>query len=155
MPATQRLQFTTTIHAPVASVWHAMIDPIGYQTWTAAFTEGSRFEGSWAEGEKILFLAPSGEGMVSEIAERREHAFISIRHLGMIAGGVEDTSSDAVRAWAPAYENYSFTAVPEGTQLVIDIDVADAWLDYMQDTWPKALALLKGLCERKALQRAS
>ena len=148
MPATtQRIQFATLIHAPAEIVWRTMLDADGYRRWTAAFTEGSHFKGSWAQGEKILFLAPSGEGMVSEIAERREHEFISIRHLGMIAGGVEDTTSEAVRAWAPAYENYSFTAAPEGTRLVIDMDVAVAWLDYMQDAWPKALVLLRGLCE--------
>ena len=61
--------------------------------------------------------------MVAEIAESRNNEFISIRHLGYVANGVEDTTSDAIRAWAPAYENYTFSAVPEGTTLVIDLDV--------------------------------
>ena len=88
--------------------------------------------------------------MLSEIAENREHEFISIRHLGMINGGVEDTTSDAVRAWAPAYENYTFVAVPEGTKLVIELDVEDSWAQQMNESWPKALALLKQMSEAEA-----
>jgi hypothetical protein len=39
--------------------------------------------------------------MIAEIAEHRPNEFISIRNLGFIAKGVEDTGSDAVRARAP------------------------------------------------------
>lgn len=148
MPSLMRLQFTRTIHAPVATVWEKMLDPEDYRRWTAAFAPGSRFEGSWEQGAKIRFLAPpANDGMLSEIAENRHHEFISIRHLGMLRDGVEDTTSDAVRAWAPAYENYTFTAVPGGTRLVIDQDVPADWAEHMLDGWPKALALLAALCE--------
>jgi len=58
-------------------------------------------------GERIQFLSPSGDGMVAEIAENRTNEFISIRQLGLIKKGVEDTESEAVRAWAPVYENYT------------------------------------------------
>ena len=141
------LAFEITIHAPRARVWSTMLEPESYKAWTSAFCEGSYFEGSWDQGAKIRFLSPSGDGMVAEIAENRKHEFISIRHLGFLANGVEDTTSDAVRAWAPAYENYTFTAVPEGTQLVIDQDVPAEWEQHMLDAWPKALALLKQLSE--------
>ncbi len=88
--------------------------------------------------------------MVAEIAESRENAFISIRHLGFIAKGVEDTTSEAVRAWAPAYENYTLLSSPEGTKIVVDQDVAAEWAEYMNEAWPKALALLKKLSESSA-----
>ena len=148
--ATNRLQYTATIHAPVPTVWRLMIGRDSYRRWTSAFMEGSDFQGSWEQGAKIRFVAPSGDGMLSEIAENREHEFISIRHLGMINGGVEDTTSDAVRAWAPAYENYTFVAVPEGTKLVIELDVEDSWAEQMNESWPKALALLKQMSEAEA-----
>lgn len=85
--------------------------------------------------------------MVAEIAENRPNEFISIRHLGFIAKGVEDTESESVRTWAPAYENYTFEQVPEGTRVVIDQDVTDEFESYMNEAWPKALARLKSLCE--------
>lgn len=147
MSAVKRIHFTVTVHAPVATVWHHVTTLASYQHWTSAFAEGSTFEGSWALGSKIRFLAPSGDGMLSEIAERRENEFLSIRHLGFIANGVEDTTSEAVKAWAPAYENYTFLPVPEGTRMVVDQDIAAEWADSLSQAWPKALALLKGLSE--------
>lgn len=147
MPTTKRLQFSTVIAAPVDKVWSTMLDSESYKEWTSAFAEGSYYEGSWDQGARIKFLSPSGEGMVSEIAENRPQQFISIRHLGYIANGVEDTESESVRAWAPAFENYTFSAVPEGTRLDIDQDIMAEYEKFMQDAWPKALEKLKQLCE--------
>lgn len=88
--------------------------------------------------------------MVAEIAESRKYEFISIRHLGFIANGVEDTTSELAKAWAPAYENYTFLTTPEGTKMVVDQDVAAEWEEHMNEAWPKALRLLKELCESPA-----
>ena len=149
MPA-QRLHFTLTIAAPLARVWDLLLAPESYKDWTSAFAEGSYYEGSWEQGARIRFMAPSGDGMVSEIAERREHEFISIRHLGHIVNGVEDYDSPAVRAWAPAFENYSFKAVPGGTELRIDQDISAEYEQYIREAWPRALERLKALCEQAA-----
>ena len=142
------LTFECTIHAPRADVWTAMLDPEGYKAWTAAFCEGSHYVGSWEQGARIRFLAPSGDGMSAVIAENRLHEFVSIRHLGMIENSVEDTSSDKVRAWTPAHENYRFADVPGGCRVTVTLDTAAEWEQYMLDTYPMALALLKQLCER-------
>jgi hypothetical protein len=147
----KRIQFITTINAPVPTVWRLMLGLEGYKRWASAFAEGCYFEGSWEQGAKIKFLSPpSGDGMVSEIAQNRKNEFISIRHLGFISNGVEVTTSESVRAWAPAYENYTFISVPEGTKLVIELDVPGEWAQYMNEAWPKALALLKQLSEAES-----
>lgn len=150
MSNTKRLQFQETIKSPVAEVWEAMLGPEGFQRWTTAFCEGSRYEGSWSQGSRIRFLDPSGDGMVAEIAENRQHEHISIRHLGYIMKGVEDTESDSIRAWAPAYENYTFISVPEGTQITVDQDVTEEYEQFMKEAWPKALGILKQICEENS-----
>jgi hypothetical protein len=103
----QKLHFSMLINAPKHKVWHAMLDDRPYREWTKAFNEGSYYKGSWDKGSKILFLGPdpdTGEegGMVSRIAENKPYEFISIKHLGIVQNGVEDTSSEAARKWAPA-----------------------------------------------------
>lgn len=143
----KRLDFSITIDAPRRTVWDAMISPDGYRYWTAAFAEGSHFKGSWEKGGKIHFLAPNGEGMVAEIADNRPLEHISIRHLGMVKDGVEDTTSPEATAWAPAYENYSFADEGRGTKVSVELDTVLEYEQYMRDTFPKALALLKLLCE--------
>lgn len=147
------LQFKTVIAAPAEKVWDTMIDRESYPKWTEPFCDGSYFEGSWSQGERIRFLAPSGGGMVAVIAENRPHELISIKHIGVVKDGVDDTTSDAVKSWAPAYEKYWFTAVPGGTEVTIEQDVDTGFEKFMTDAWPKALAELKTLCETERLQR--
>jgi hypothetical protein len=147
MPSTKHIQFTVAIKSPANVVWQHVTRPESYKQWASAFAEGSHFQGTWESGAKILFLAPNGDGMVSEIAESRPGEFISIRHLGFIANGVEDTTSEAIRAWAPAFENYTFLSTKEGTRMVVDQDVAAEWEEYICQAWPKALEILKTLCE--------
>jgi hypothetical protein len=87
--------------------------------------------------------------MLSEIAESRPHEFISIRHIGWIKGGVEDTQSEEVRSWAPAYENYSFKKSGGSTELTVDMDVTADFEEFMVKTWPQALSTLKQMCEAR------
>lgn len=150
MPALKRLQWSVDIAAPASRVYQMLVGPESYKQWTSAFGDGLYFEGSWQTGQRIRFLTPDGHGVISEIAENRPNEFLSIRHLGYIADdGVEDTSSEAILAWAPAYENFTFTATPQGTKLTVDQDMTDEF-ESMPEAWPKALGKLKALCENRA-----
>ena len=148
MATKKRIQFSIIIAAPVETVFKTMLAPASYNDWTSAFAEGSYYEGAWRQGEKIKFLLPSGDGMVAEVAECRENEFVSLRHIGSVNNGIEDTTSESVRAWAPAYENYTFSAITEGTKLVIDQDVTEEFEAFITQAWPNALQRLKTLCEK-------
>lgn len=101
MASVQRLQFVAFIDAPPARVCESMIGTATSRGRTSAFVEGSRFGGSRAQGRRIRFLAPPGDGMVAEIVDNRPNEFISIGRLGRVANGVEDTGHHAVRARVP------------------------------------------------------
>ena len=147
----KKLQFSIVIQAAVAQVWQAMLGPETYPIWTEPFCEGSYFEGSWQQGAAIRFLSPSGDGMTSMIAENRLHEFISIKHLGVIRAGVEDTTSAEVLSWAQGFENYTFVkGVDDATTTVlVELDMTEEYEQYMNDTWPQALAKLKAISEMK------
>jgi hypothetical protein len=145
----KRLQFSVHVAAPSSVVWETMLGRETYNDWTSAFAEGSTYEGAWGAGDRIRFLAPDGTGVTSVIAESRPQEFVSIKHLGLVEGGIEDTESDAVRAWAPAYENYTFRQLDYATEVVIDIDVTPDSEGYMTERWPLALGRLKLLCESR------
>lgn len=150
MPALKRLQWSVDIAAPASKVYQMLIGPESYTQWTSVFGEDLYFEGSWQKGQRIRFRTPDGHGVVSEIAENRPNEFLSIRHIGYIDDdGIEDTSSEAILAWAPAYENYTFTATPQGTKLTVEQDITDDF-ESMPEAWPKALEKLKALCESRA-----
>lgn len=144
----EKIHSEIVINAPVEKVWNTMLEDETYRQWTSAFTEGSHFKGSWEEGEKILFLDPDNNGMVSVIAENRLHEFISIKHIGVIKDGVEDTESEEARKWAPAYENYTFKEENGKTKLSIDMDIEEEYKEMFSEMWPNALERLKQLCEK-------
>lgn len=144
---TKTLQFEQRIDAPVAKVWDTMLAKDSYSQWTAPFTAGSYFEGNWEEGTRMRFLAPSGSGMVAEIAESRRHELLQIRHLGIVEDGVEDTTSAAVTSWAPALEVYRFESIDGGTVVRVEQEVPEDFEGTMQSSWPPALLELKRLCE--------
>ena len=145
------LHYTTVINAPRKLVWDVMLGAETYKAWTAEFAEGSYFEGSWDAGQKIRFLVPDGSGMTSMIAESRPYEFVSIKHLGSVHDGVDDTESDAARSWESAYEDYTFSDVGPSTELKVDVDAPPDFEAFMEDAWPGALAKLKALCEERAI----
>ena len=141
------LEFTVVIDADRETVWKTMLTLETYEKWAAPFCEGSTYEGSWEEGACIHFLAPGGDGMISVIAENRPFEFISIKHLGEIKNGIEDTESEEVRKWAPCFENYHFTDRGGSTEVKAVLDTLPCYEEFMTDAWPKAFAVLKSLSE--------
>jgi hypothetical protein len=149
----QKLHFSITVNAPKKKVWDTMLQDATYRVWTSAFNpKGSWFEGDWNQGSTIRFLGPgeNGEiaGMVSRIKENRPYEYVSIEHLGFIHDGQEDTTSDAVKKWTPAFENYAFHESNGVTDVRVDMDTDDDHEKMFEQMWPKALQTLKELAER-------
>jgi hypothetical protein len=143
------LHYEVSIDAPKKKIWSAMLDRESYKIWAAEFSAGSYYEGSWEKGKTIRFLGPDGSGgMISVIAENRPLEFISIKHLGYIKNGIEDTQSPEIKAWAPAFENYTFNEKNGVTNVKVDVDGIPGIEGFMEDAWPKALAKLKEICEQ-------
>lgn len=147
MPDIVKMEFEISIAAPVELVWETMLDQESYRRWTEPFSVGSYYEGSWEEGEKMRFLGPGETGMLAVIAENRHLERLSIRHIGMVVEGVEDTTSEAVTSWAPAHESYSFARIPDGTRVTIEQEVLPGSEEQMEELWGASLRKLKELCE--------
>lgn len=141
------LQYSTDIAAPVARVWDCMFDPMAYRDWTRAFCEGSYYEGSWAQGARLRFLDPQGNGMEAIVDEHRLHERLSLRLVGEISDS--RPVADSPLAQTPAVERYVFAAQPGGgTQLIVHLQSwNDGFTDFLQTTWPAALQRLKALAE--------
>jgi hypothetical protein len=150
----EKLQFKIDINASVQKVYDAMLglqDKSTYEMWTAEFNPSSTYEGNWNKGSKIYFVGTDEHGkkggMVAEIAENIAAKFVSIRHYGVLDGDVEITTGEQVEKWAGGLENYSFEEKGGVTSVTVDIDVADEYLDYFKDIYPKALNKLKEIAE--------
>jgi len=151
----KKLQFKININAPATRIYDIMLgisDKSTYDQWTSLFNPTSSYEGSWEKGSKIRFLGvdDKGEkgGMVSRIAVNVPNQFVSIQHYGILKGDKEITEGPEVEKWANGFENYTFEENSNSTTVIVDLDTTEEFVDYMNQTYPKALDKLKELCEK-------
>lgn len=150
----EKMHYEIVINAPVKKVWDTMLEQETYKAWTSVFEPTSCYEGSWEKGSKMKFISSSnGSGMISEIVENIPYKYVSVQHLGEIHNGVEDTTSEQVKKWLPAFENYTFSEKEGGTLLVVDMELGSspesiAMKEMFEGLWPKALIKLKEICEK-------
>lgn len=151
----KKLQFQVKINASLNKVYDAMLgisNKSTYEQWTSLFNPTSTYEGNWAKGSKMLFVGvdEKGEkgGMVSRIVENISNRFVSIQHYGLVQAGKEITEGPEVEKWANGLENYTFEENNGTTTLTVDLDTTEDFLDYMNETYPKALDTLKANCEQ-------
>ena len=152
----KNLQFTVKINTPLPKVYDLMLgisNKSTYEQWTALFNPTSTYEGNWNKGSKMLFVGfdENGEksGIVSEIVDNILNQYISIRHYGLVKANVEITTGPEVEKWANGFENYTFEEKNGTTSVTVELDITADFLDYMNETYPKALNKLKELCEEK------
>lgn len=150
----EKIQFDVNINAPAQKVYDLMLgisDKTTYEQWTALFNPTSTYEGNWNKGSKIHFLGNDDQGnaggMVSEIAENIPNQFVSIRHYGLLQNNKEITEGPEVEKWANGFENYTFEENNGITAVTVDLDTSEDFVDYMNDSFPKALEKLKEICE--------
>ena len=149
--AKETLVFETTISAKVDKVYKTMLDEKHYSEWTSEFNSTSHFIGSWEAGSKILFLGTNNdgktEGMVGKIIDNIPNEFVSIEYYGIVKNGKEVTSGREVEEWTGGLENYRFTPKNGGTLLTIRLDTTKELMQYLKETYPRALKKLKAICE--------
>jgi hypothetical protein len=87
-------------------------------------------------------------GMVSRIVEIIPNQFVSIQHYGLVTSGKEITEGPEVEKWANGLENYNFEE-SNGTVIVtVNLDTSEEFIDYMNESYPRALDKLKEICEK-------
>ncbi len=144
------MNFSVAINAAKEKVWSTLWDDASYRKWTSVFSPTSyAVTDNWKQGTKVLFLDGEGSGMVSMIAENKPYQFMSIKHLGEVKNGVEDTTSEKVQQWNGALENYTLVETPAGTDIMIELigNLPAEFKEFFLSRWPKALALLKEIAE--------
>lgn len=137
------LNFSETINAPKEKVWDSLWNDANYRKWTSAFSPGSFAETDWQEGSPVKFLSPSGDGMYSLIEKKVPNEEMIFKHLGEIRNGVE-----APGEWAGARESYRLKENNGVTELTVSMDSTEDFQSYFQETFPKALALVKQISEQ-------
>lgn len=140
----EKLLFNQEIKASAAKVWQVLWNDITYRQWTTVFHEGSHAVSDWKEGSRIHFLGPEGGGMFSEISSLVEHEKMIFTHLGEVKNYKELELSE----WNGSQEAYYLSEQNGITHLRVELDATEEFRAYFEETFPKAMAIVKELSEK-------
>lgn len=143
----KKLKFSKEINAPVQKVWDILWTTDTYGKWTRFFTDGSRMESDWQVGGRTVFLDPDNNGMIATITELDVPRKVYFSHQGQIIKGVEDTTSDEVKAFAGAMEKYDLEEKDGITCLEMSVEVFEDFEQMMINGFTKGIAEVKRLAE--------
>lgn len=142
-----RLHFSIDIKAEKAKIWNALWNDCSYRDWASVFFDGSyAITDNWKEGSKVQFLAPDQSGIYSLIETHIPNKIMQFKHIGNVVNGKEQSIDDEAKKWSGATEIYTLNEGLECNTLIVEIDVLDEHLDYMTNTFPKALEKVKNNC---------
>ncbi|WP_157357065.1 SRPBCC family protein [Arthrobacter sp. U41] len=135
----EKLRYSVTIDAPVRDVWTTMLNDATYREWTSVFNSDSYYEGNWSQGSEIRFLGPDGDGsvagMIATVEENRPHELISLRYIGQVVNGEDDTTSEAAKAFMGAHEKYAFSAAGGVTTVDVELDSEEEFVAMFDEAW--------------------
>jgi uncharacterized protein YndB with AHSA1/START domain len=146
-PNNTSLTKTIVIKSSRAKVWKCLLDDESYRIWTVPFCEGSYYTGEMKYDNKIHFLSPRGDGLVSNVNVCVPEFQISFEHLGYIKDGVEDFDSTEFHGWKGARETYTIYQKEGFVELEIYQELLVSEVEFMTAKWDEALVVLKGICE--------
>ncbi len=151
----EKLQYKISINASAVKVYDYMLgisNKSTYEQWTSIFNPTCTYEGTWEKGSKMLFIGVDENGakggMVSKIVENMPNQFVSIQHYGLVQADKEITEGPEVEKWANGLENYTFEENNGATNIIVDLDMTEEFIAYMNENYPKALDKLKEICEK-------
>ncbi len=138
--------FSTEIKAPKKKVWQTLWQDETHRDWGNIIDEGMYIVGEMKEGNEVQFLSGSGYGVTSKIEKLTPNEYALFRQL---ADTMDSGKQEREKEWAGGTESYELTENNGVTTLVVTIDVPPGQEETFQDRFPKALARVKFLAEKK------
>ena len=145
----QKLIFTVEINAYAETVWNKMWDKKSYTEWTTPFCAGTYFTGKIELGSRIHFIAPSFDGMFSDVFYLVPNKLIIFKHIGNLKDLKELPLDAETERWTGSFESYKLNEVDAITTVTAEIDCMSEYIDYMNDKFPLAMQELKKISENK------
>ncbi len=138
-----QLIFTIAIEAAPDSVWNTLWNHDTYSQWTSVFQEGSRYEGTLEEGSIIRMFDSNNNGMYNLVLINRPTIEMKFKHLGWLYDGAEDPQQ-----WEDSVESYQLESTGMGTQLKVEVNAIDEFVEFFNNNLPKALTQIKNIAEK-------
>lgn len=143
----KKIVFEQEINASAETVWNKMWDKKSYTYWTTPFCAGTYFTGEIELGGRIHFIAPSFDGMYSDVFYLIPNKLIIFKHIGNLKDLKELPIDAEAERWTGSFETYKLNEVDGVTTVTAEIDCVPEYINYMNEKFPLALQELKKISE--------
>ena len=143
----KKIVFEQEIKASAETVWNKMWDKKSYTDWTTPFCAGTYFTGEIEVGSRIHFIAPSFDGMYSDVFYLIPNKLIVFKHIGNLKDLKELPIDAEAERWTGSFETYKLNEVDGVTTVTAEIDCVPEHINYMEEKFPLALQELKKISE--------
>ena len=143
----KKIVFEQEIKSSAETVWNKMWDKKSYTDWTTPFCAGTYFTGEIELGSRIHFIAPSFDGMYSDVFYLIPNKLIIFKHIGNLKDLKELPIDAEAERWTGSFETYKLNEVHGVTTVTAEIDCVPEYINYMEEKFPLALQELKKISE--------
>ena len=143
----KKIVFEQEIKSSAETVWNKMWDKKSYTDWTTPFCAGTYFTGEIELGSRIHFIAPSFDGMYSDVFYLIPNKLIIFKHIGNLKDLKELPIDAEAERWTGSFETYKLNEVDGVTTVTAEIDCVPEYINYMEEKFPLALQELKKISE--------
>lgn len=143
----QKLVFSVEINAKSDAVWNKMWNKETYTQWVTPFCEGTYFTGEMELGSRIHFIAPSFDGMYSDVFYLIPNELVIFKHIGNLKNLEEQPIDEESEKWTGCFEVYKLKEKEGKTTVSAEIDCMPEYINYMNEKFPLALQELKKISE--------
>ncbi len=146
----EKFTYSITINKPASDVFSVMTDKSLYSDWAKAWGEGMTYTGEWKEGETVVFHDQTQGGTKAIVEEIRPGEYVRFKHIAMVdlQNNELAPTDENMKKWIGSLEEYYFKKVDDTTtELEVVMTMDNAFKEMSEGSWPKALQLVKELCE--------
>jgi len=141
------LRFTVDIRAPKERVWDCLWRDETLRDWASIIDPGTYMVGPLTEGAEVQFISSeNGYGVTSLVEKLVPNEYALLRHHADTQQRGEQVRE---KQWTDGTERYTLSETDGITTLATSVDVPQELEDYFNVAYPKALARVKELAEKK------
>jgi hypothetical protein len=144
------LEFTIEINASKEKIWKSLWEDATYRDWVSVFCEGTYAKSNWNEGDSVHFLTQDGQGMNSIIEKKIDNQYMAFKHISEMKNFEPQPIDEKTSEWSGGMETYELIQNEASVTLKVLIDTLEKYIEYFENTFPKALERLKQLSENNS-----
>ncbi|MCL9779991.1 SRPBCC domain-containing protein [Vibrio sp. S4M6] len=144
------LNFQIQIHSNIDLVWKVITQLEYYQLWAQAFSPDPVFQGSWLEGEEVIFFDPSLGGTKAIIDNIEPGKLVEYHHVAIFnPEHIQDIDSDVAKKWIGCKEKLELDQDGENVLLSVTVETHPDFSSMFNNSWNAALPAIKLLAEQE------